>query len=96
MSRKPRLIATSKLILERPDRIYESYPRGQGCVHLHRCELQNLALRGYNPDELVGIDSDDPRIPGGLPCYWTDEEALLIHPREVARWELEREQGEPD
>lgn len=65
---------------------------GIGCNHLHDFQKHRMALDGLSPAELVPVESIlsgtrlEALCKGGLPCYWTDEGAVLAHPLEVLQW----------
>ena len=67
---------------------------GFGCNHLHDFEKHGMALRGLDHAGLVPIESIGPEdkldtlCKAGLPCYWTGEGAVLVHPLEVIRWAI--------
>jgi hypothetical protein len=67
---------------------------GIGCNHLHEFEKNRMAMRGLDPAGLVPIesigagDSLQRLCKGGLPRYWNDEGAVLVHPLEVIQWAI--------
>ena len=67
---------------------------GLGCNHLTDFEEWKLNLRGLDPAHLVSIEAIatgaelETLCRAGMPRYWADNGAVLIHPREVVDWML--------
>ncbi len=66
---------------------------GFGCNHLNSWELASMEHRGYDPGALIKIQDEAMSerdiltfCAARMPRYWTDDGAVLVHPREVHEW----------
>jgi len=65
---------------------------GIGCNHLTGFEVQKMAMAGLDTAGLAPIESIatgdklEALCKGGIPRYWNDEGAVLVHPRELIQW----------